>query len=43
MDGYELSDLVKLSILVNSEPVDALSNIVHKGRAELRGREFVLD
>ena len=40
MDGYEISDLVKLSILVNSEPVDALSNIVHKGRAELRGREI---
>jgi GTP-binding protein LepA len=40
MDGYELSDLVKLSILVNSEPVDALSIIVHKSRAESRGREL---
>lgn len=40
MDGYEESDLVKLSILVNSEPVDALSTIVHKSRAESRGREL---
>ena len=40
MDGYEASNLVKLSILVNSEPVDALSTIVHKSRAELRGREL---
>jgi GTP-binding protein LepA len=40
MDGYEESDLVKLSILVNSEIVDALSTIVHKSRAEYRGREL---
>ena len=40
MDGYEESNLVKLSILVNSEPVDALSTIVHKSRAEFRGREL---
>ena len=38
MDGYEKSDLVKLAILVNAEPVDALSIIVHKTRAEGRGR-----
>jgi GTP-binding protein LepA len=38
MDGYEKSDLVKLSILVNAEPVDALSIITHKTRAESRGR-----
>lgn len=38
MDGYEKSDLVKLSILVNAEPVDALSIITHKTRAEGRGR-----
>ncbi len=38
MAGYEESDLVKLSILVNSEPVDALSMIVHKAAAETRGR-----
>ncbi len=38
MAGYQESDLVKLSILVNSEPVDALSMIVHKAAAETRGR-----
>ena len=38
MDGYEESDLVKLAILVNAEPVDALSMIVHKNAAESRGR-----
>ncbi|GGE49891.1 elongation factor 4 [Agaricicola taiwanensis] len=31
-------DLVKMSILVNGEPVDALSMLVHKTRAEMRGR-----
>jgi GTP-binding protein LepA len=36
--GYQESDLVKLAILVNSEPVDALSMIVHRARAEQRGR-----
>ena len=36
--GYEQGDLVKMSILVNSEPVDALSVMVHRGRAEQRGR-----
>ena len=36
--GYEEGDLVKMSILVNAEPVDALSVIVHRGRAEQRGR-----
>jgi GTP-binding protein LepA len=36
--GYEEGDLVKLSILVNGDPVDALSIIVHKSRAEQRGR-----
>ena len=40
MDGYEESNLVKLSILVNAEPVDALSIIIHKSRAESRGREM---
>lgn len=38
IEGYEKSDLCKLSILVNGEPVDALSIIVHKSRAEGRGR-----
>src|SRR4029079_14568514 len=36
--GYEESDLVKLTILINAEPVDALSMIVHRARAEQRGR-----
>ena len=36
--GYEEGDLVKMTILVNAEPVDALSVVVHKGRAEQRGR-----
>ena len=38
MTGYEPGDLVKMQILVNAEPVDALSVIVHRGRAEQRGR-----
>ncbi len=36
--GYREGDLVKMSILVNSEPVDALSMIVHRGEFEARGR-----
>ena len=38
VEGYREGDLVKVSILVNAEPVDALSIIVHKSQAEPRGR-----
>jgi len=38
IEGYEKGDLVKMSILVNAEPVDALSMIVNRQRAEMRGR-----
>jgi GTP-binding protein LepA len=39
--GHREGDLVKMSILVNEEPVDALSMIVHRGTAESRGRGMV--
>jgi GTP-binding protein LepA len=38
IDSYQEGDLVKMSILVNAEPVDALSMIVNRQRAEARGR-----
>ena len=38
MDGYAPGDLVRISILVNGEPVDALSFIAHRTLAEARGR-----
>ncbi|KIE05024.1 Elongation factor 4 [Candidatus Jidaibacter acanthamoeba] len=41
-DCHMKSDLVRLTILVNSEPVDALSIIVHKSRSEQRGREMCI-
>ncbi|MCD8216398.1 MAG: translation elongation factor 4 [Clostridiales bacterium] len=41
LDGYEESKLVKLDILVNREPVDALSFIVHETGAVDRGRRIV--
>ncbi|MBY6091666.1 translation elongation factor 4 [Pseudooceanicola sp. 502str34] len=38
LTGYRQDNLVKMQILVNDEPVDALSMMVHRDRAEMRGR-----
>jgi GTP-binding protein LepA len=40
--GYHAGDLVKLDILVNANRVDALSVIVHKSKAEARGRRLII-
>ena len=40
-EGYRVSDLVKLDVLVNAEPVDALSIIVHRGQSYPRGQKLV--
>jgi GTP-binding protein LepA len=39
--GYRPGDLAKLSIIINHEPVDALSVITHRARAQGRGRQLV--
>ena len=36
--GYEINDLVKVIVMINSDPVDALSLIVHRDRSQQRGR-----
>ena len=41
IEGYREGDLVKMQILVNAEPVDALAMLVHRARAEQRGRGMV--
>ncbi|HLZ82819.1 MAG TPA: translation elongation factor 4 [Caulobacteraceae bacterium] len=41
ISDYRTGDLVKMMILVNGEPVDALSMLVHRARAETRGRGMV--
>ncbi len=40
IDGYQEDNLVKMQILVNDEPVDALSMMVHRSKAEGRGRSL---
>jgi len=40
--GFEASDLVKIDILINSVAVDALSLIVHRSKAEHRGRKLII-
>jgi len=40
--GFEAGDLVKIDILVNHTPVEALSLIVHRSNAEARGRKLII-
>jgi GTP-binding protein LepA len=38
--GYEINDLVKVVVMINSDPVDALSLIVHRDKSQQRGRSL---
>ncbi|CAO3691426.1 unnamed protein product [Umbelopsis ramanniana] len=40
-NGYEMSDLVKMTVLINSKPVDALSIILHRAQVQVVGRDWV--
>ncbi len=40
VEGYSESDLVRVSILVNAEPVDALAFLAHRSQADFRGRQI---
>ena len=40
LSGYHPSDLVKVQILINEEPVDALAFLCHRTEAEARGRQI---
>ncbi len=40
LTGYQVSDLVKVQILINEEPVDALAFLCHRSEAESRGRQI---
>lgn len=40
LNGYDESDLVKMDVLINSDPVDALSMIVHRSKSLFRGRDL---
>jgi translation elongation factor EF-4 len=39
--GYEKSDIVKLQLLVNKEPVDAISQVMHRSQCSRMGRQWV--
>ncbi len=41
MAGFRANDLVKMDILVNNQKVDALSTIIHRSKADIRGRQII--
>lgn len=41
LNSYQAADLVKLDILLNGQPVDAMATIVHRSKAQRVGRELV--